>query len=326
MQRTVLAGAACLAGCLAFGQAAWAADLPSTQAPPVLPSLSTPFFLFQDNTISYRFEPQAREPGVLKPGAPFPLGAAQPIQKNIAALTHVDAYAYGTDFFNVDFLSSNSADPAAPATVPYTGDGAFEIYALYRGTLSGNAITHSKQFSYGFIKDVSLGYGGDINTKDTAFAPRKRDLVGGVQLSFDVPGFFTVEANVYKEWNRNDFGTDVAGNPQTYANYRATPEFEATYLQPLTFTGLPLSFSGFANVILPKGNGGIAGATNETRTEILTSNRITLDVGKFMGQKEHVVDAFVGYKYWYNKFGVNHNALSGAIEQTVYLGAAVHLP
>ena len=285
-----------------------------------------PFFLFQDNTISYRFEPNAREPGVLQPNAPFPKGPAQNIQKNIAALTHVDAYQYGTDFFNVDFLSSNGADPAAPATVPFTGDGAFEIYALYRGTLSGNAITHSKQFSYGVVKDISFGYGGDINTKDTVFAPRKRDLVAGVNFAFDVPGYLSVEANVYKEWNRNGFGTDTFGNPQTYANFNAVPEFEVTYLQPLSFTGLPLSFSGFTNVIMPKGSGGIAGPTNETRTEVLSSNRITLDAGKFVGQKEHVIDVFVGYKYWYNKFGANHEAISGAIEQTVYFGAAAHLP
>ena len=41
-----------------------------------------------------------------------------------------------------------------------------------------------------------------------------------------VPGFFSIEANVYKEWNRNGFCTDTFGNPQTYANFNAVPEFE----------------------------------------------------------------------------------------------------
>ena len=112
--------------------------------------------------------------------------------------------------------------------------------------------------------------------------------------------------------------------PQTYANFRAVPEFEATYLQPLTFTNLPLSFSGYADVVLPKGDGGIF--NNDTRTEFQTSNRITLDVGKVAGYKPHTVDLFVGYLYWLNKFGVNKDALGGAVEHTIFFGAALHLP
>ena len=294
-----------------------AADLPATAAPPVFTSPAASFFVFQDTTISYRHEFDAREPGVTLDGTA--LGPPAHIQKNIGTLTHVDAYKYGTNFLNVDFLSSDSADPAAPNTIPYTGMGALEIYALYRGTLSGNAITNSKQFSYGFVKDISFGFGGDINTKDTLFAPRKRDLVAGPQISFDVPGFLTIEANIYKEWNHNAFGA-----PATYADFRAVPEFEATYQQPLDkYVGIPLSFSGFATVVLPKGSGG-TGAFNDTRTEFLTGNRLSLDVSSYMGFKTHVVDVFIGHKYWLNKFGVNHNTLNGAVENTFVCGAAIH--
>lgn len=299
-----------------------AADLPSTATPVVAPA-PAPFFLFTDNTISYRHEFEAREPGVTY--SPFSATALAPparIQKNIAALTHVDAYEYGTNFGNVDFLSSDAADPAAPFTTPGSGMGAFEIYALYRGTLSGNAVTHSKQFSYGFVKDISLGFGGDINTKDTLFAPRKRDLVIGPQISFDVPGFLTIEVNAYKEWNHNFFSSTAT----QYASFNVVPEFEATYLQPLDkyVGGIPLSFSGFANVVLPKGSGGV-GAFNDTRTEFLTANRLTLDISKYVGFKTHIVDVFVGHKYWLNKFGVNHKTLNGAVESTFFCGAAVHV-
>ena len=303
-------------GATCLGSSAFAADLSQT-TPPIVAQAAAPFFVFQDTTISYRFEPDAREPGVTLDGTA--LGKPARIQKNIAALTHVDAYQYGTNFANVDFLSSNGQDPAAPQTIPGTGSGAVEIYALYRGTISGNAVTNSKRFAFGPVKDVSFGFGGDINTKDTFFAPRKRDLVGGVQLSFDVQGFLTIEANVYKEWNHNAFGF-----PNTYVDFRPVPEFEATYLQPLDkYVGIPLSFSGFANVILPKGDGG-AGNFNDTRTEFLTSNRLSLDLSSYLGLKTHVVDIFVGHKYWYNKFGVNHRTLNGAIENTFFTGLAVH--
>ena len=186
MKNIVGLGLVGILNCIVIAPMAQAADLPTKTAPIAIDVAPVPFFLFQDNQISYRYAPNAREPGVLVPNAPSALGPAQNIEKNIFGLTHVDAYQYGTNFFNVDFLSSNAADPAAPAITPFTGGGALEIYALYRGTLSGNALTHSKMFSYGFVKDVSLGFGGDINTKDTFFGPRKRDVVGGVQLAFDV--------------------------------------------------------------------------------------------------------------------------------------------
>ena len=58
-------------------------------------------------------------------------------------------------------------------------------------------------FQAGPLRDLSLYFGGDINTKNTAFDPRKRSLTLGLQLAFDVPGYFNVAAALYKEWNHN---------------------------------------------------------------------------------------------------------------------------
>jgi len=262
--------------------------------------------------------------------------------KNIANLTHVDAYQYGTNFFSIDFLQSTNADPTAPiiqnTVAPYNfnGQGSLELYALYRGSLSGNAVTHSKMFSFGFLKDISLSYGGDGESQNTEFAPNKRDIVGGVQFSFDVPGFLTVAVQAYHEWNHNGLtqtGGAFAGpsNPDfnTYTgtvNFRTTPEFEVTYLQPLSFTNLPLSISGFANIVMPKG---VDGFGNKTRTEILTANRLTLDFGDVAFHHPHLVDVFVGYKYWMNKFGNNahygdKSYTAGSFESQVFAGVAIH--
>jgi len=316
--------------------AAHAADLPSTKSPPTMPPPPS-FFLFEDTTVSYRHEFSATDPG-----------SAVKFPKEIAGLTHVDAYAYGTNFFNIDFLQSNGFDPMAPAlqaaTAPYTNYGAggasMELYALYRGTLSGNALSHSKMFSFGFLKDISLSFGGDGESQNTAFAPHKRDLVGGIQFSFDVPGYLTLAVHAYKEWNHNGL-TQVGGplaflspGPTSYFNpfnggvsFRVTPEFEATYAQPLTFTGLPLTFSGFTNVVMPKGKDGFG---NNTRTEILTSERLTLDIGQLTFGKPHVLDWFVGYKFWWDKFGNNAtfgqaSFTQGSYENQVYTGIALHV-
>ena len=85
-------------------------------------------------------------------------------------------------------------------------------------------------------------------------------------------------------------------------NFKVTPEFEITYLQPLTFTGYPLSISGFANIVMPKGKDGF---NTNSRTEILTAERLTLDLGQVAFNKPKLLDLFVGYKYWMNKFGSN---------------------
>ena len=39
-------------------------------------------------------------------------GSRKDIKKGIIALTHVDGYKYGTNFFNVDFLASDHNDPS----------------------------------------------------------------------------------------------------------------------------------------------------------------------------------------------------------------------
>jgi hypothetical protein len=276
-----------------------AADLGSKA--PLAPAPAPAFFLFADTQISYRFEAFAREPGI-----------SPAIQKNVITITHFDVWKYGTNFANIDFLKSNSRDPAAGG-----GQGAFEVYGLYRGTLSGNALTGSKNFSFGFVKDVSLSYGFDANTKNTSFAPEKKDLVAGVQIAFDVPGYLTVSAHAYKEWNHCGVCAVGGKNPE----FDTTAEFEIGYMQPLAFTGLPLRFSGFTNIVLPKGKDGFG---DSTKTEVLSNNRLTLDVGQLVTGKPNQIDAFVGYKYWHNKFGNNYKINNGAIENTVYMGLAWH--
>ena len=303
--------------------AALAADLPVVKAPE--PPPPAPFFVFQDTVLEYRLETAATEPGN---SVHFP--------KHIANVSHVDAYQYGTNFVSVDFLKSTTADPSFPATAPFKGDGSAEVYGIYRGTFSGNAFTNSKMFTFGPVKDISLGFGGDIESHNNAFAAQKRALVVGPQISFNVPGYLTFQISLYKEWNHNGIAqTGVPAFPVTNpdfdpvngrVSFRPTAEFELAYAQPLSFTGLPLTLSGFANVVLPKG---LDGFGNHTRTELLTSHRLTLDVGSFWGRPK-LVDAFVGYKYWLNKFGTNAqfgqvSYTPGSLEHQVFFGVDFHL-
>jgi len=308
----------------AAGYAA-AADI-VTKAPP--PAAQQSFFLFSDWQISYWHEFSGAEPAVGKP-----------IHKDIVTLTHFDVWRYGTNFFNVDFLKSSNHDPAAPwggigFPIPPggVGQGAFEVYALYRGTLSWNALSASKAFSFGPVKDISFYYGVDANTKNTAFAPQKDLIVAGLQVAFDVPGFFNVAVALHKEWNHNGIvpqlvaiGVGCPGACAENVSFRPTAVFETQYMQPLTFTGLPLRFGGFTNVVLPKGADGFG---NQTKTEVLSDNRLTLDIGKLAANRPDLVDLFGGYRYWLNKFGNDHHsdATGGSLERTWYIGIALHAP
>ena len=312
MKTKILLGAALIA----FASQAGAADLAAKKkaAAAAAAPAPAPYFLFSDTTISYRFETRANEPG-----------SKDNVQKNVATLTHFDVTKWGTNFVNIDFLKSNHFDPADGTNA----DGAFEIYGLYRGTLSGNYLAGKKALSVGPIKDVSLAFGGDLNTKDTTFAPRKRLIVGGVQFDFDVPGVLNVAVLAGKEWNH--CGLDATLPPGVRcagaAGLTANPEFntnahiEVNYMQPLAFTGLPLKFSGFTNFVTPKGKDG---SGTQTKLEILSDNRLTLDAGKLVGLKANTVDTFVGYRHWNNKFGNDSKLVTGSIENQIYVGTAVH--
>jgi hypothetical protein len=312
---------AVIAGVLALASVngAAAADL-VTKAPPAKAPL--PFFIFADTQLSYWHEFSGAEPGV-----------GRPIQKDILTITHFDVWKYGTNFVNIDFLKSDKHDPAAPwggigFPIPASGigDGAAEVYGLFRSTVSFNSLSGGKAFTFGPVKDVSFYYGADANTKNTAFAPQKRDVVAGLQLAFNVPGYFNVAANYYKEWNHNGIVPQL-GSPagmRENVEFKGTLEFETQYMQPLSFLGgVPLRFSGFTNVVLPKGNDGFG---TPTKTELLTDNRLTLDVGKLVADKANWIDLFVGYRYWQNKFGNDHNldATRGSTESTAYVGLAWH--
>ena len=279
---------------------AFAADLGTLKSAPPAPA-NAPFFLFADTTVGYSFRPTTSEPGV-----------GNGIKKSVFNITHVDAWSMGTNFFTMDILKSDHKDPSAGG-----GEGALEVYGIYRGTLSGNALTKSKSFSFGFVKDVSLAFGGDFNTKNTSFASEKRLAVGGVQVAFDVPGYFTVSALAGKEWGHCGICSGAGIDPEFNTNLH----LEAAYMQPLSFTGLPLSFSGFANLVTPKGKDGFGA---QTKTEILTQNRLNYDLSSMFGRKNFMT-AYVGYQYWKNKFGNNYKTNVGAVERTVTIGLDWHV-
>ncbi|MGY2048103.1 hypothetical protein [Methylobacterium sp. JK268] len=317
-------------GLALLGQAE-AADVPAKDQPvPAAPAAPVSFFLFADTQVSYRYQFPAAEPGVqvVRPDGSV---RNQDIPKHILNFSHADAWEYGTNFFSLDILKSGSQDPAgttnAPGGFALYGYGATEAYGLYRGTLSLNALTGTKAFAIpGLIKDVSLAFGFDANSKDTPFGPKKRDVVGGLSFSVDVPaGFLNATVHAYKEWNRNGFNPQ----PGRDVSFDVVPEFEIVYAFPLAFTNLPLSLAGFNNIVLPKGRGvpaALAATNPKTGLEFLSRTNLVLDVGKLVWDNPNRLDAFIGFQYWLNKFGnVETPTFKGTEEKAFLAGIAVHL-
>jgi hypothetical protein len=330
-----------------------AADLPM-KAVKAKPVADLPFFLLIDDRLTYSFIPNATDPGAFtrRPDGSFNGKTA----KSVYSFTHFDVWAYGTNFFTISMFKSDHNDPASPCTGPGAGcAGATEIYGLIRSTIGLNEVFGTKAFGWGPLHGISLELGADANSENTFLAPAKRDFVGGLQFAFDLPykGFFNVAPLAYKEINHNAFiqcGLFGPGTPGVTCtadgntDYKTTWAVETNYYMDLGFLPPNLqlfSLSGRAAWYGPKGNQnaplGIASGGTATKVEFNSEPiRLTFDASKAVwGEKyTHFVDVWVAYRYWQNKFGLDHNAAPGVCtvagvstntctESSVYTGITV---
>lgn len=338
--------------------AADAAPKPKHKAVKAAPEI--PFFLVNDNRLTYAYIFSGTDPGAFSPHGDGTYNGTT--GKHVIAFTHFDVWAYGTNFVNIAAFKSGPNDPATPCTspgfvfaTPTPCEGALEIYGLFRSTLGFNEVFDTKAFSYGPLHNVSLIVGADANTQNTFVAPAKRDIVAGLQFAFDLPykGYFNVAPLYYKEWNHNGFlkcGVFGPGTPGVTClsdgktDYNGTWAVETNYFMDLGF--LPQSMQYFSisgraawygkkgdqNAPLPAGIG--TATAVEFNSEPI---RLTLDAGKLMWgqQHSHRLDVWVAYRYWRNKFGLDSKASPGVCtvagvstnsctEQSAYAGVTVN--
>jgi len=357
-RKTIFATAALSLAALASAGVARAADLPVKAKKPVA---DLPFFLVIDDRVSFSYQFTATDPGAyaLKPGGQAWNGDTA---KQVYSFTHFDVWGYGTNFFTISMFKSDHNDPASPCggnttnstenTALFGGGnsycaGATEFYGLFRSTFGWNELFGTKAFSMGPLHNISFEIGADIEAENTVFGPAKRDGVLGLQFAFDLPykGFFNVAPLAYKEINRNAFTTCTAlsgagftnCNPDGNVEFNWTWAVEVNYYMDLGF--LPENFqyfsiSGRAGWYGPKGNDtgsnvppGAPGITSTaTKTELNSEPiRLTFDASKaFWGPKyTHFVDVWVAYRYWQNKFGLDHNAELGVCNAALPNGQIV---
>jgi hypothetical protein len=344
---------------------AGAADLPvKAKAKPIADS---PFFFVIDDRVTYSWMPKGTDPGMFTVNPNGTINGTT--AKSVYSFTHFDAWLYGTNFFTISMFKSGHNDPASPCSnvgVTITGGatncaGATEIYGLIRSTFGWNEIFNTHAFTMGPLHNISFEIGADANSENNFLAPAKRDFVAGLQFAFDLPykGYFNVAPLAYKEINHNAFdscglfpGPNIPGVTclsDANTDFKTTWAVETNYYMDLGF--LPenmqyFSISGRAAWYGPKGDQnsplvglGVGRFSTATKTEFNSEPiRLTFDASKaFAGPKySHFVDVWVAYRYWQNKFGLDHNAAPGVCtiaatgqstnsctESTVYTGITV---
>ena len=215
----------------------------------------------------------------------------------------------------------------------------------------------TKAFTMGPLHNISFEVGADGETENSFLAPAKRDFVAGLQFAFDLPykGYFNVAPLAYKEINHNAFdqcGLFGPGTPGVTCladgntDFKTTWAVEINYYMDLGFLPENMQYfaiSGRAGFYGPKGNQNEPRSSfwsvTATKTEINSEPiRLTFDASKAIwGAKySHFVTTWVAYRYWQNKFGLDHNAAPGVCtlnngtvstnsctEQTVYAGVTV---
>ncbi len=262
---------------------------------------------FQDTYLSIRYLPEDKQPGYRKD--------VNEVAGNIA---YANAWTYGSNFASIDFEDfSSRGDPANSVTGRADSNSA-EVYALFRTVLSGNKVTGSNMFSFGPVRDVGLLLGFDFDTQDDAFASYKKLITFGPQFSINLPrGFLTITLGLSHEWNTNGFLQNGNG-----ANFDPAFTIETAWAFPFAVGPVPLNFTGFANLITPKGKG----ATTDYNhgTEILLHPKLMVDVGELLGYVPKKVEAGVGYEYWHNKFGGVPRYVPGTEQNSVFVEVGYH--
>jgi len=285
------------------------------------------------------------------------------------SIDHFDVWEYGTNLIHLEVDQYAKQDPilGEPGAVGSREFFGFTRSTIGFNEVSHSKafdtfLTNDVGFEFGFDAGTQNNYLAEQNTKY---------LVGlNFDVKIPKPlGIMLVGVLARKEFTHNQFnacGPAGFGDAQSPAAgfgggtciggglFNGDRDFQWTYGIEI-FNSIPLAALGgwadalhivnILNIYGPKGTGistanclaiGCFGAigglnNNETKTEVFEDVRLSLDASKVFWGKPGIWDAYVGYRYWYNKFGTNHNAAlfsiaapGTSIESTAYLGTTYH--
>jgi nucleoside-specific outer membrane channel protein Tsx len=244
---------------------------------------------WSDSSISWRYGQDFREP--FNP---------EHLRKHIVALTYADGDSWGGNYFNADYLMSDSSDPRRLGG----SAGARETYIVYRRSFDIGKIT-GKTMQFGPVRGVAATVGFDWNHKaDVGYNSRKRMLVAGPTLMWDVPGFLNTSLLLLHESNAPSGAFPPISNVSGRYTYDVHPMLNLAWGIAVSPSA---SFEGFANFIASKGDSEVGAKTGaETNIDMA----LMFDVGPSLGLSKKGLRIGLAYQYWNNKFG-NTSATTG---------------
>lgn len=234
---------------------------------------------WSDTFVGFRYGEHFTEPGVSKK-----------VQKEIYQLSHASGYSLGQHFFNLDIVKSDSNDPKKDSD-----SGALEGYLVYRHQLYLSKV-FDRSFAFGPVKEVALSGGVEMNYKNTDFSTRKRQLLVGPTLKFDVPGYLDLSLFYSMEWNHCGLTVCQTENIE-YDPYYVV---HLAWGLPFQVGEVPFKFHGFASYKTEKGKDYFRKDTGE---ESLIRTALMVDVGKLTFGEKNKLWVGPGYEYWRHKYG-----------------------
>ena len=236
------------------------------------------------------------------------------IEKHIINFSHASGYKYGKNFFNADLLMSDENDPSAAGST----SGAHEVYVVYRHTLDIGKLVGTT-YAFGPVRGVGATAGFDFNTKtDAGYNSKKRMLVLGPTLMFDVPGFLDV--SLLALWESNAPSSTFTNSSTPRYRYDTHAMLSAAWAIPLAADS-KFSFEGFANFIAKKGKNEFGG---DSAAETNIDMQIMYDASALVGAAARTFKVGVEYQYWKNKFGNSSVGNPGATAKTPMVRAEYH--
>ncbi len=244
---------------------------------------------WQDNSVGVTWGNKYREPN-----------NPRDVTKTTVNFTHISGDRFGTNLFVAEMLFSTKSDPSR------NGDGAREVYALYKRAFSLSALTGYK-LGNSVFKDWFLNARFDIGRKDSAVETRPKKVRVGISTTFAIPkGNLSLGVDAYHNRTHNRLTVGNFSFKTTYAIWGGM--------------NIPVSSKGAIEGMFDHiGRQGKDGFGNETKP--MTIVRLG-----YMHEISKGLKAGVSYQYFRNKYGSDNrrDPRKGSTENAYMLQLRYH--
>lgn len=211
----------------------------------------------------------------------------------IITLQHASGWAYGDNFFFVDYLDDDNDDNFNNRDFYGEAYFNFSLGKMFNSDLS-----------YGPLKDIGLILG--INAAADANVMK---YLPGVRFSWDIPGFAFINSDFTAYIDDNQGLSNTSNNAPTEQD---SYMIDVSWNYPFSIGDYSLSVGGHMEYIGRRQNE----FGNEVKGWFLAQPQLRLDLGKQLLNRENTLFVGIKWQYWLNKLGednTDENALMAVV-------------